>query len=127
MQWTRQIKRLSEGDLAELCCQLTNLLARGWIQHSTAVTLCRWCLRGNLMGRGASAMTTGASNPSLSLSWSRCSTSTPPCAALAQWFTKQDVWLLCAVFAISKCGLDGLGGDYAQGWRPRRGLHLFGA
>ena len=36
MPRTRPIKRLSEGELAELRRQLTDLLARGWIQHSTA-------------------------------------------------------------------------------------------
>jgi transposase InsO family protein len=36
MPRTRPLKRLSEGELAELRRQLTDLLARGWIQHSTA-------------------------------------------------------------------------------------------
>ena len=36
MPRTRPLKRLSEGELAELRRQLTDLLDRGWIQHSTA-------------------------------------------------------------------------------------------
>ena len=36
MPRTRPIKRLSEGELAELRRQLHDLLDRGWIQHSTA-------------------------------------------------------------------------------------------
>ncbi len=36
MPRTRPLKRLSEGELAELRRQLTDLLARGWIQHSKA-------------------------------------------------------------------------------------------
>ena len=36
MPRSRPIKRLSEGELAELQAQLTDLLDRGWIQHSTA-------------------------------------------------------------------------------------------
>ncbi len=36
MPRTRPLKRLSEGELTELRRQLTDLLARGWIQHSTA-------------------------------------------------------------------------------------------
>ena len=31
------MKRLSDGELAELRAQLVDLLDRGWIQHSTAV------------------------------------------------------------------------------------------
>jgi hypothetical protein len=33
MQWSRLVKRLSEGELAELRTQLVDLLDRGWIQH----------------------------------------------------------------------------------------------
>ncbi len=36
MPRSRLVKRLSEGDLAELRTQLVDLLDRGWIQHSTA-------------------------------------------------------------------------------------------
>jgi hypothetical protein len=36
MQWSRPVKRLSEGELAELLTQLVDLLDRGWIQTSTA-------------------------------------------------------------------------------------------
>ncbi len=36
MQRSRPMKRLSEGELAELRTQLVDLLDRGWIQHSTA-------------------------------------------------------------------------------------------
>jgi hypothetical protein len=36
MPLSRQVKRLSNGKLAELSAQLINLLDRGWIQHSTA-------------------------------------------------------------------------------------------
>ena len=36
MPRSRPIKRLSEGELAELRTQLIDLLDRGWIQHSTA-------------------------------------------------------------------------------------------
>ena len=36
MPRTRPLKRLSEGELAELRRQLRDLLDRGWIQHSTA-------------------------------------------------------------------------------------------
>ena len=36
MPRTRPLKRLSAGELAELRCQLRDLLDRGWIQHSTA-------------------------------------------------------------------------------------------
>ena len=38
MQWTRPLKRLSLGpsELAELLRQLSDLLDRSWIQHSTA-------------------------------------------------------------------------------------------
>ncbi len=33
---SRPVKRLSDGELAELRAQLIDLLNRGWIQHSTA-------------------------------------------------------------------------------------------
>jgi len=36
MPRSRPVKRLSEGELAELRTQLVDLLDRGWIQHSTA-------------------------------------------------------------------------------------------
>ena len=36
MPRSRQVKRLSDGELAELRAQLIDLLDRGWIQHSTA-------------------------------------------------------------------------------------------
>ena len=36
MPRSRPVKRLSEGELAELRTQLIDLLDRGWIQHSTA-------------------------------------------------------------------------------------------
>ena len=36
MPRSRPVKRLSEGELAELRAQLVDLLDRGWIQHSTA-------------------------------------------------------------------------------------------
>ena len=36
MQRSRPLKRLSNGELAELRAQLVDLLDRGWIQHSTA-------------------------------------------------------------------------------------------
>ena len=36
MPRSRPVKRLSEGELAELRTQLSDLLDRGWIQHSTA-------------------------------------------------------------------------------------------
>ena len=36
MPRSRPVKRLSEGELAELRAQLIDLLDRGWIQHSTA-------------------------------------------------------------------------------------------
>jgi hypothetical protein len=36
MPRSRPIKRLSDGELAELRAQLIDLLERGWIQHSTA-------------------------------------------------------------------------------------------
>jgi hypothetical protein len=36
MQRLRPVKRLSEGELAELRTQLVDLLDRWWIQHSTA-------------------------------------------------------------------------------------------
>ena len=36
MPQSRQVKRLSNGELAELCAQLIDLLDRGCIQHSTA-------------------------------------------------------------------------------------------
>ena len=36
MPRSRPVKRLSDGELAELRAQLIDLLARGWIQHSTA-------------------------------------------------------------------------------------------
>ncbi len=36
MPRSRQVKRLSDGELAELRAQLINLLDRGWIKHSTA-------------------------------------------------------------------------------------------
>ncbi len=36
MPRSRPVKRLSEGELAELRIQLVDLLDRGWIQHSTA-------------------------------------------------------------------------------------------
>ena len=35
MPQSRQVKRLSNGELAELCAQLIDLLDRGCIQHST--------------------------------------------------------------------------------------------
>ena len=36
MQRSRMVKRLSEGELAELRTQLVDLLDSCWIQHSTA-------------------------------------------------------------------------------------------
>ena len=36
MQRSRLMKRLSDGELVELCAQLIDLLDRGWVQHSTA-------------------------------------------------------------------------------------------
>ena len=36
MPRSRPVKRLSDGELAELRAQLIDLLDRGWIQHSTA-------------------------------------------------------------------------------------------
>ncbi len=36
MPQSRQVKRLSDGELAELRAQLIYLLDSGWIQHSTA-------------------------------------------------------------------------------------------
>jgi hypothetical protein len=36
MPRSRPVKRLSEGELAELRTRLVDLLDRGWIQHSTA-------------------------------------------------------------------------------------------
>ena len=36
MPRSRPVKRLSDGELAELRTQLIDLLDRGWIQHSTA-------------------------------------------------------------------------------------------
>jgi hypothetical protein len=36
MPRSRPVKRLSDGELAELRAQLIDLLNRGWIQHSTA-------------------------------------------------------------------------------------------
>jgi hypothetical protein len=36
MPLSRPVKRLSDGELAELRAQLIDLLDRGWIQHSTA-------------------------------------------------------------------------------------------
>ncbi len=36
MPWSRPVKRLSDGELAELRAQLIDLLDRVWIQHSTA-------------------------------------------------------------------------------------------
>ena len=36
MPRSRPVKRLSEGELAELRTQLVDLLDRSWIQHSTA-------------------------------------------------------------------------------------------
>ena len=36
MPRSRPVKRLSDGELAELRAQLMDLLDRGWIQHSTA-------------------------------------------------------------------------------------------
>jgi hypothetical protein len=36
MPRSRPVKRLSDGELAEICAQLINMFDRGWIQHSTA-------------------------------------------------------------------------------------------
>ena len=36
MPQSRLVKRLSDGELAELRTQLVDLLERGWVQHSTA-------------------------------------------------------------------------------------------
>jgi hypothetical protein len=36
MPRSRNVKRLSDGELAELRAQLVDVLHRGWIQHSTA-------------------------------------------------------------------------------------------
>ena len=48
MVLSRPLKRVSDGELAEMCAQLVDLLDRGWIQYSTAAAafLCKpdWSL-----------------------------------------------------------------------------------
>ena len=45
MPRSRPVKRLSEGELAELRTQLVDLLDRGWIQHSISEPQCtKYCL-----------------------------------------------------------------------------------
>ena len=67
---SRQVKRLLDGELAELRAQLVDLLEEGWIQHSTAGHAPRWSLHGIQMGLGASAKTTAASTRSHGQLWS---------------------------------------------------------
>ena len=57
---SRPVKRLSDGELAELRAQLIDLLDRGWIQHSTAGHAAAVVFAHKPTGRGAFATTTGA-------------------------------------------------------------------
>ena len=60
MPRSRPLKRLSDGELAELRAQLIDLLDRGWIQHSTAGHAAAVVFAHKPTGRGAFATTTGA-------------------------------------------------------------------
>ena len=77
MPRSRPVKRLSNGELAQLRAQLIDLLDRGWIQHSTAGHAAAVVFaRISRTGHGASATTTGASTPSRARQSSRSRTST---------------------------------------------------